>query len=166
MDLSDVIKKRRSIRQYKKDDVDIKLIKQCIEAAVNAPSARNSQPWHFIVVKDKKKREQLSKTHGHSNFIADAPVIVTVLAEEEKSPGHYVMDCSAAIMLFLLKATELGLATCWTDASTKERDEHVQKVLDLPSKYRVICNIAVGYPDGPPNDKTLMTFEEAADVIE
>lgn len=165
MELSEAIKKRRSIRAYKKEAPDISLIKQCIEAACNAPSAHNSQPWHFIIVKDPEKRKALSEIPGHADFLADAAYAVTVLAEEEKSPRHFVMDCSAAVMLFLLKAAELGLATCWTDASDKEREDYVRKVLNLHEKYRVLCNIAVGYPDEQPREKSVMSFDQAADVV-
>lgn len=165
MELDEAIKNRRSIRAYKKDEPDISLIKQCVEAACNAPSAHNSQPWHFIIVKDAEKRKELAKTHGHTEFLAEAPFVVTVLAEEAKSPRHFVMDCSAAVMLFLLKAAELGLAACWTDAHGEEREDHVKKVLELPDKYRVLCNIAVGYADEQPRNKQIMTFDQATDVV-
>ncbi len=165
MELDEVIKQRRSIRSYKKEAPDISLIKQCIEAACQAPSAHNSQPWHFVIVSNEDKKKELAKTHSHTSFLKDAPYVVTVLADESKS-SHYVKDCSAAVMLFLLKAAELGLGACWTDASSQDREDHIRKTLGLTNKYRVLCNIPVGYPDEEPKEKGIMSFEEATDVVE
>lgn len=164
MELSEVIEKRRSIRKYKKEIPSDELIRKCIEAACYAPSARNSQPWKFVVVKDREKILALSKTQPYSSFLANAPVVIVALAEEEKSPRHWVEDLSCAIMLLMLKATELGLGTCWNAVYSPEdqkREEYVRKVLGIPRKYRVLANIAVGFPDEKPEEKKIKSFEEA-----
>jgi nitroreductase len=166
MDFSDLIRKRRSIRKYKKEMPEMDLIKQCIEAACNAPSAHNSQPWEFIIVKNKEKILQLGETQRHSQFLKNAPMAVVVLAEEGVS-SHFVEDCSCAIMLLMLKAAELGLGTCWNAVyGDEKREEYVRNVLGLPEKYRVICNIAVGYPDEEPDKKETKSFSEAAELVE
>ena len=103
----ELVKKRRSIRNFDKRTPDISLIKKCIEAACNAPSAHNSQPWKFIIVKDREKINQLGETQKHSQFLKNAPMAIVVLAEEEKSPNHFVEDCSCAIMLLMLQRSFL-----------------------------------------------------------
>jgi nitroreductase len=164
MELSKAIETRRSIRKYKKEMPSDDLIKQCIEAACHAPSAHNSQPWKFVVVKDKEKILALSKTQPYSAFLANAPVVIVALAEEEKSPHHWVEDLSCAIMLLMLKATELGLGTCWNAVYSprdQKREEYVRKLLGIPSKYRVLANIGLGFPDEKPEKKKVKSFEEA-----
>jgi nitroreductase len=164
MDIFDVIKGRRSIRKYKNKMPSDEEIKKCIEAACFAPSAHNSQPWKFVVVKEREKIEKLSRTQKWSEFLKNAPVVITVLAEEEKSPNHWLEDCSCAIMLLMLEAHSLGLGSCWNavyNPGTKEREEYVRNVLKIPSKYRVVANIGIGYPNEKPGIKKVKSFEEA-----
>ena len=166
MEFAELIKKRRSIRKYKLEIPDMDLIKQCIEAACYAPSAHNSQAWKFIIVKNKEKIQQLGETQKHSQFLKNAPMAIVVLGEEGLS-SHFLEDCSCAIILLMLKASELGLGTCWNAVyGREEREEYVRKVLGLSEKYRVICNIGIGYPDEKPPEKKIKTFEESADVVE
>ncbi|MEM5773191.1 MAG: nitroreductase family protein [Candidatus Aenigmatarchaeota archaeon] len=164
MELSEAIEKRRSIRKYKKEVPSDDLIRKCVEAACFAPSAHNSQPWKFVVVKDKEKILALSKTQPWSAFLAGAPVVIVALAEESKSPRHWIEDLSCAIMLLMLKAAELGLGTCWNAVYSPEdqkREDYVRKILGIPSKYRVLANIGLGFPDEKPAKKKVKSFEEA-----
>jgi nitroreductase len=127
----------------------------------------NSQPWKFVVVKDREKILGLSKTQPYSAFLANAPVVIVALAEESKSPHHWVEDLSCAIMLFMLKATELGLGTCWNAVYSPEnqkREEYVRKLLGIPSKYRVLANIGLGFPNERPGEKKIKSFEEAVNL--
>jgi nitroreductase len=164
MEFSKVIEARRSIRKYKKEMPSDDLIKQCIEAACYAPSAQNSQPWKFVIVKDREKILALSKTQPYSAFLVNAPVVIVALAEEEKSPRHWVEDLSCAIMLLMLKAAELGLGTCWNavySPESQKREEYVRNLLGIPKKYRVLANIGLGFPDEKPGKKKVKSFEEA-----
>ena len=167
MELSEAIIARRSIRKYKREVPSDDLIKQCIEAACYAPSAKNSQPWKFVIVKDREKISALSKTQPYSAFLANAPVVIVALAEEEKSPRHWIEDLSCAIMLLMLKAAELGLGTCWNAVYSPEnqkREEYVRKLLGIPEKYRVLANIGLGFPDEKPGKKKIKSFEEAVSL--
>ena len=78
MDILDKIKQRRSIREYKKEipaDADIKKI---LEAARWAPSGLNNQPWRFLVIKDKDKKDGLAKFTKYADTIKDAPLVIIV----------------------------------------------------------------------------------------
>ena len=164
MEFSELIKKRRSIRKYKTEMPEMSLIKKCIESACNAPSAHNSQPWKFIIVNDREKINQLGETQKHSQFLKNAPMAIVVLADEEKSPDHFVEDCSCAIMLLMLQASELGLGTCWNAVFCDEkREDYVRGILGIKN-YRVIANIAIGYPAEKPGKKKIKSFEEAAEL--
>jgi len=164
MEVSEAIEARRSIRKYKKEVPSDDLVRQCIEAACYAPSAHNSQPWKFFIVKEKEKIEALSKTQPYSAFLSNAPAVIVVLAEESKSPRHWVEDLSSAIMLLMLKAYSLGLGTCWNavyQPEDQKREDYVRKVLKIPGKYRILANIGLGFPDEKPEKKKVKSFEEA-----
>ncbi|MEM5861117.1 MAG: nitroreductase family protein [Candidatus Aenigmatarchaeota archaeon] len=75
---------------------------------------------------------------------------------------------SCAIMLLMLRATDLGLATCWNavySPENKEREDYVRKVLKISTKYRVLANIALGYPDEKPSEKKIKYFEGVTNDI-
>lgn len=169
MEFSEVIKKRRSIRRFKEEIPDINLIKKCIEAACYAPSAQNSQPWKFIVVKNRETIEKLSETQPYTKFLKEAPTIIVVLGDKEKSPNHWVEDCSCACILLMLQATELGLGTCWGAVyhpTDKTREEYVRKILKLPEKYGVLNLIGIGYSGITPKEKVIKSFEDTTEVVE
>jgi len=150
LDLLKAIKTRRSIRLYKPTSIPEHLINSLIDAARHAPSANNIQPWEFIIVKDKRVKEQLAKTHAWSSFINDAPVCIVVLGDEEMSPSFFVIDASCATENLLLAAHGLGLGACWVavyDPCNSNSERHVRDVLNVPSHLRIIAMVPIGYPD-------------------
>jgi nitroreductase len=168
MELSKVIKKRRSIRRFAEKMPEMEKIRECIEAACYAPSSHNSQPWKFFIVTDKKKIEMLSKTQTYCSFLKNAPMVIVATADEKLSPSHFIEDCTCAVMILMLKAAELGLGTCWGavySPKDQKREDHVRNVLNVPKNYRVICNIGIGYPDQRPGKKNVKSFERATEVV-
>jgi nitroreductase len=162
-DIFELIKSRRSIRKYKRDIPAEELIKRCIEAALYAPSAKNSQPWSFIIVKDKETIIQLSKAQPFTKFIENAPYVVVALADEKKS-NHWLEDMGCAIMSLLLEAHYLGLGACWGaiyDPENTERENHVRGILQIPENLRIIACIGIGYPDETPSPKKIKSLDEA-----
>ncbi len=162
-DIFDIIKTRRSIRRFKKEIPDEVLIRRCIEAACYAPSSKNSQPWSFVIVKDREKISYLSRTQPYAEFLQHAPIVIVVLADEKRSPNHWIEDCSCATMLLMLEAHSLGLGTCWCAVylpDTQKRENYVRKVLDISDKFRVVAMIGIGYPDEEPESKTIRSFHD------
>jgi len=162
-DIFGIIKTRRSIRKYKKEVPDETLIRKCIEAACYAPSARNSQPWSFVLVRDREKIMKLSKTQIYSKFLKDAPFVIVALADEEKS-NHWLEDCACAIGFLLLEAHSLGLGACWNavySPESQKREDYVREVMDIPKRYRVIANIGLGFPDEKPSPKKVKSLKDA-----
>lgn len=161
-DIFETIKTRRSIRKYKKEIPDKGLIKRCIEAACYAPSSKDSQPWSFVLVKDRDKIKELSRTQPYSRFLENAPIVIVALADDGKG-NHWLEDCSCAIMLLLLEAHSLGLSACWNAVyhpDIQEREAYVRKVLNIDKRYRVIANIGIGYPDEKPLPKKVKSSKE------
>jgi len=161
MDVHQAIKIRRSVRNYKPDPVPEEKLRKVLEAARLAPSAHNEQEWKFVVVRDVKKRKQLSEAAGQS-FIAKAPVIIVAVAlepEEVMSSGvpNYAVDLAIAIDHMTLAAVEEGLGTCWVGAFSQEE---VKKILGIPEKCKVVVLLPLGFPADKPKPKSRKNLEE------
>lgn len=151
----ELIKKRRSIRNYTDKPVSDAEVKTLLEAAMAAPSANNAQPWEFVVVREEGLRRSLAKTHPWSRMCADAPVVFVVCGHEGRS-SHWVEDTSAATENLLLAAAGLDLGAVWVGVYPQSRrEEHVRSVLGIPSGLRVLCLVPVGHPgeSKPPHTK-------------
>jgi len=150
LNVLEVIKTRRSIRRYKSTNISDDVIHQLIDVARHAPSADNIQPWEFIVVKDKRIKEQLAKTHAWSAFVNDAPVCIVVLGNEKASPSYFLIDATCATENLLLSAHALSLGACWVavyDPHNPSFEDYVRVVLNVPLHLRVIAMVPIGYPD-------------------
>lgn len=154
--LMQVIRERRSIRKFKDKAVPLELIRQLIEAARWAPSAKNAQPWRFIIVRDRSKIERFAEIKGQP-WIKSAPVIVFVVADRKAHPTYYAIDCARATQNFCLMAHALGLGTCII--ACYELDD-VRKMLKLPDDYVLVEAIAVGWPDEKPKEKPRLSVDE------
>jgi len=151
----DLIKRRRSIRQYTNESVSDEHVQQLLEAAMAAPSASARDPWHFVVIRDAATRQKLSQTHTFSDMAARAPVVIAVCGDEVVS-RHWVADCAAATENLLLAVTALGLGAVWVGVYPgTEREDHVRAVLNIPSNIRILCLIPIGHPaeDKPPRTR-------------
>ena len=160
MELMDVIKKRRSVRKYKPDPVPDEDIKYILEAARLAPSWANTQCWHFIVVTDEQKRQEIAK--DSMPWCGKAPVVIAACADPEK-PGYkgdipnYLIDIGIAVEHLILAATERGLGTCWIGGL---HEDPIKKVLRVPDNIRVPAMVTVGYPNHEPKDMGRKNPEE------
>jgi nitroreductase len=87
-----------------------------------APSARNQQPWEFIVISDADLREKIPSVCPFAQMIVDAPVAILVCGnlKVETAQGYWVIDCAAATQNLLLAAHALGLGAVWTGVYPRE----------------------------------------------
>ena len=152
MDLSEAIKGRRSIRNFKPDEVSEKVVERLIEAAVSAPSAGNIQPWELVVARKPEIRKRLVKAAYEQSFIEEAPVVIVVCANEDRISQRYgvrgktlycLQDTAAATQNMLLTAYSLGLGTCWVGAF---KEDEVREALKIPIGIRPVALVPVGYP--------------------
>jgi len=160
MDVLEAIRARRSIRKYDPGrDVEPAKIRACLEAARWAPSASNRQPWHFIVVRNKEKREALAEIHPHGRFMAESPVVLVVLGDPQKHPKYFRSDPAIATQNFLLAAHAQGLGTCWMGVIDAPFEEEMKRLLGAPESLRIICTVSAGYPAEKP-EKTRQPLDE------
>ncbi|MEO0101940.1 MAG: nitroreductase family protein, partial [candidate division WOR-3 bacterium] len=87
MEFYEVIKRRRSIRSYKRDPIPEEVLNRILEAGRLAPSAKNLQPWRFLVIRDRETIERLVPAMRNQRFIAEAPILLGVIALEKEAWG-------------------------------------------------------------------------------
>ena len=156
MNVLEAIKGRRSIRAFKNQGVPAEIVEELIDAARWAPSAGNIQPWEFIIVRKPRIKRRLVETALGQMFIEEAPVVIVVCADEERSSQGYgvrgktlycIQDTAAAMQNIHLTAYSLGLGTCWVGAF---REEEAREILKIPRGMRPVAIIPVGYPAEAP----------------
>ena len=149
MDAIDAILTRRSIRKFTPELVTEHTLHELLDAAMNAPSSANGQPWHFVVVTDRKKLDSIPEFHQYSSMVKEAPLAIVVCGDLklEMGKGVWVQDCSAATENLLLAAHANGLGAVWLGVYPMEdRIDGVKKLFGLPSDIMPLCIIAIGYP--------------------
>ncbi|MCK5559667.1 MAG: nitroreductase family protein [Thermoplasmata archaeon] len=167
MDVNTAIKTRKSIRKFAKSrDIPEKMVLEILELGNHAPSAGNLQARDFIVVRDVKNKNLLAQVAYGQNFIATAPVVIVVCANQERSGGHYgprgrtlycIQDSDAAIENIMLIVHSYGLGACWIGAF----DEALaSEVLELPKHIRPLAIIPIGYPAEEPGPTSRIDLEK------
>jgi nitroreductase len=153
MDVTKAILSRRSIRKYTEEPVSGDDIEALLTAAMHAPSAVNEQPWHFVIIQDRKTLEAISRLSPTAPMVKYAPLAIAVCADRnlEKFPGLWVLDCSAATENILLAATARGLGAVWTAVYPfDDRVDGIKKLLKMPDDVVPLCIIPVGRPAETP----------------
>jgi nitroreductase len=147
-----LIRKRRSIRQFKAAPVEKEKVDLLVEAALRSPSSRGSTPWQFVVVTDRGMLERLSRAKSHgSAFLKDAALSIVVCADATKS-DVWVEDASIATVMIQLAAESLGLGSCWIQIRERMHDQtqtaqgYMAGLLQLPPGLMVEAMVAIGYP--------------------
>ena len=140
---------RISVRKFEDKPVEKEKILQILKAGMQAPSARNQQPWEFYVVTDKKKIQELSGATPYSKCIAGAPVVIVPVYYKEGLPAQEFaqVDMSIAQENIWLETDAQGLGGVWFGiAPVEDRMEEVHRLLELPENVKVFSMFALGYP--------------------
>jgi nitroreductase len=157
MTLDEILQTRRSVRGYTSQTVKEEDIKVIFEAARVAPSACNSQTWRFIAVTDRALIQKIAQEGMRpvvrNAWIETAPLIIIgcsqldILANRVGSLitgiEYYQVDLGIAMEHLVLKATELGLGTCWIGWF---KEKKIKEVLEIPKTIKVLALLTVGYP--------------------
>jgi len=149
MDAIDAILTRRSIRKYKKKTITEEILQKLLQAAFSAPSAGNQQPWHFVILDDRKILNVIHTFHPSARMLTEADKAILVCGDLnlEKFKGFWMIDCAAAAENILLAAHSLGLGACWLGLYPREgRVAGMRKLLRLPTHIIPFALISLGYP--------------------
>jgi len=148
MDAIEAIKTRRSVRRYTAEPIPDEVLEDIIDCARLAPTARNEQPWTFVVITDPEVRERLAQEAKKGRFIADAPACVAVFCRSEAAAP--LQDASAAVENIMLAARAYGLGSCWVNSYHKEHSGTVEALLGCPRERELMALVALGYPEEIP----------------
>ncbi|EKE00988.1 MAG: nitroreductase [uncultured bacterium] len=164
----DILKSRRSIRDYEDKTISPELLQKILTDACQAPSATNLQPWRFIVIQDRKLMQRISDEskknllreieanpnshqkqyekmlHDRPNLFYNAPCLVIIAGKNENEYFH--RDCALAAAYFMFAATAKNLGTCWVGLGSKIEDAALRKEIGLPEDYEIVATLTVGYP--------------------
>jgi len=143
MDFFEVVRNRKSVREYSEKEVKKELLEKVVDAGRLAATARNVQPWQFIITSDKEILKKICSMCPNGPFIKDAPHLIAVFSKDTK---YYLEDSSAATQNMLLAIEALGLGGCWVAGDKKDYIEAVRKIFNVPEGYRLVSMISVGYP--------------------
>lgn len=152
METLETIFTRRSVRNFTLQPVSDEDIHTLLKAAMQAPSAGNAQPWHFVIINDRSLLEHIPEFHTSAAFIPKTPLgILICIDTNEAKPGRWPLDGSAAAENILLAAHAIGLGACWLGIEpVTERIEGFRKLVNLPDPIAPLCLIALGHPAQTP----------------
>lgn len=166
-DFHSLIVNRRSIRRYEKKPISPESVKLILEAALLAPTSKNTRSWQFIAVEDPEMLEKLSLCKPqYAVSVKDAMLAVVVCGDQTKS-DVWIEDASIAAAYMQLQAADLGLGSCWVqvrgrfNAEGIPSDEYVAEQLSVPEECPVLCILTFGYKaeDRKPNDLEKLKWE-------
>lgn len=148
MDIYEAIKTRRSVRAYQDKPVPDDVLDRILEAARWAPSARNLQPYKFVVVKDPEVRGQLGVAADDQAFVGQAPIVIVAVTNDPDrvmacGVPPYAVDTAITLDHLTLAAVSEGLGTCWIGAFSQTR---VCEILSVPNTHKVVALMPLGYP--------------------
>ena len=157
MEARELLLTRRSIRQYDKKEVSHDVLSNIFELTRYAPSANNSQPCYYIVIKEENELKKLGNIRGGSSApIERAPMAIAICSDPSIS-SRYIQDGCIGAYNFMLSAKVYGLGTCWI--ADMDRDE-VKEILGIPKNHYVVTVTPVGYPAENGEVKPRKTIKE------
>lgn len=171
MDLIELIKSRRSIRQFQPKAIEKNILLDCIDAARAAPSAANLQPLRYILVTEREQVEYIFpllrwagyiQPHGNPKPGQRPTAYLIVLIDEEIGETWKYHDVGAAVENFMLAAWSYGIGSCWLASVDRET---LRSFYQIPAKYTIDTVVALGYPAETPqleaSDETVRYWQDS-----
>jgi nitroreductase len=157
METIKAIMTRRSVRTWTNEPVSEQERKIILEAAMNAPSAADARPWHFVTVDDPKVIQQFTELGG-TEMLVESTFLVMVCGDQSKEiyPGFWPQDCSCAAQNMQLAAHDIGIGCVWVAIyPLEERVRKCCEVLGIPEGITPFALLAMGVPNEvlPPQER-------------
>lgn len=160
---TEILFARRSIRKYKeRQEIPNSTIEFILNAGMCAPSARNNQPWQFIVCQNPETLNVLSERHPYGKMLKEASLAILVCGDKsiDETESYLLQNCSAATQNILLAAHAVELGAVWLGIHPREeRIQMCKEIFELPDFIMPVALISIGIPDEekPKNSR----FDEA-----
>lgn len=141
---------RRTLQRFADRQVPQESLASVLESARYAVSAKEAQPWRFVVVQDAIARHAIAAAAFNHPHVQTAPVLIACCARIHSHVSgsgrpSFPMDLAAATQMMLLAAADVGLAASWI---TGFREREVRRSLEIPADIPIVALLAIGYPDG------------------
>jgi nitroreductase len=149
-----IIYNRRSVRRYERKPVPDDVLRAILEAGRQAPSARNLQPYCFIVVQDPELKKKLVFSEWN-RFIEEAPIVIVGCGDSRAKWA--AVDVAIALQNMVIAAEALDLGTCWIGHFI---EDEVKKALKIPEHMKVVAMITLGYPAERPEPRPKKSLKE------
>jgi nitroreductase len=174
VDYSELLTKRRSVRNYEDKEVPLDTLMQIINESCLAPSSSNRQPWHFIIITNKDVIKRLSDESKRNllvdlernpaspssnyevilrdkqfNVFYNAPCLVFIVGPKELLSIQ--VDCALAASYFMFSACARGLGTCWIGLGRFIKDKELLNLIGMPEGDQIVAPVIMGYPKGIPD---------------
>ena len=160
MDYSELLKKRRAVRDYEDKEVPLDILMQILNESCLAPSSSNRQPWHFIIITNKDVIKRLSD-ESKRNLLQDIernPASPSSNYEAILREKHFNVFYNAPCLVFIVGPKELlsiqvdcGLATCWIGLGRFIKDPELLNLIGMPEGDQIVAPIVIGYPKAIPD---------------
>ena len=142
MDVYEAVRMRLTVREFKPDPVPNDVVQKMLRAVQWAPSSRNRQPWHLVVVRDKDMLRKIGSIASSGRFVADAPMAIAVAMENADRPD---LDTGRAVQQMELVAWEEGLGTCFVGLRLAEQNRQIKELLGIPESFDLVTVLPFGY---------------------
>ena len=142
MEVYQCIRSRLTVRDFKPDPIPTKVVTKMLSAARWAPSARNRQPWHFIVIKNPETLRQIGNIASSGAFIGGAPLAIAVVMDHANRPE---LDAGRSLQQTELAAWSEGVGGCVAGIRGEE-NSRVKELLSVPDDLEMVTVMAFGYP--------------------
>ncbi len=176
----ETIKNRRSVRKYSPKQIKDEELESILEAAINAPTGHNDQPWHFTIVQNKDLIDEINDgakeamkqmgvewisrlgSNKDFNIFHGAPTIIIISGMKDATSPQ--VDCAAAVQNMLLAAESMDIGSCWIGfARFYFVNEDKKKKLQIPEDHEVYFGLSLGYKvmenqNGPERDHNVYTY--------
>ncbi len=142
MDVYECIRTRRTVREFTPDSVPDEIIHRLLQAARWAPSSSNTQPWHFVVVKNRETIAAIGQIATQGAFIGQAPLAIAIVMENARRPQ---LDAGRALQQMELMAWSEGLGTCFVGIRAEDQQDAIKDLLGIPKEMELITVLPFGY---------------------
>ena len=158
MDALEAISGRRVLRAFANRQVEAEKLRKIVDAGRHAMSARNLQPWQFIVIRNRERLKEIGALCSTGRFIANSPSAIAVLKDTSNARWADV-DCAQAVQNMANAAWALGLGTCWVGNFDARK---LGEMLGVPQGWAIFTILPFGYPDleNPPQPRPLKPRRE------
>ena len=142
MEVYECVRSRLAVREFKPDPVSDRLVTRILQAARWAPSSRNRQPWHFIVIRDREVLRRIGQIASSGPYIAQAPLAIAVAME---NVNRAELDAGRVLQQMELTAWSEGLGGCFVGLRGEEQTR-VKELLGIPQEMQLMTVMPFGYP--------------------